>query len=85
MEIEEEMGDWMSNYGSVEPSSPEEKGIGRQLSLADAKCAACGANFHCQNPSLPGLIFVARTLGPGEISCPRVSENLGEISSWSGL
>uniref|UniRef100_A0A914H312 G domain-containing protein n=1 Tax=Globodera rostochiensis TaxID=31243 RepID=A0A914H312_GLORO len=51
MEVEE-IGDWMSNYGTV---AQKEEHICK-MTLADAKCAGCGANFHCVNPSLPGFV-----------------------------
>lgn len=43
-----DLGDWVSNY-SVEGDiniSP----------LTDSKCFGCGANFHCNNSSLPGFV-----------------------------
>ncbi|KAL3087261.1 hypothetical protein niasHT_020524 [Heterodera trifolii] len=50
----EEVGDWLSNYGETVPTEGEANI--RRTTLENAKCAGCGANFHCHNPSLPGFM-----------------------------
>lgn len=50
MEDENDVGDWLSNYGA--------EGDIDIPPLKDANCAGCGANFHCNNSSLPGFVPV---------------------------
>jgi len=46
-----DIGEWASNYGTVEASEEE---LSELRELNDAKCPGCGAQFHCYNQSLPG-------------------------------
>ena len=53
----DDTGDWVSNYGTVETDAKVEGELVDGLMLNDAKCAGCGAQFHCHNASLPGFVL----------------------------
>jgi predicted amino acid racemase len=47
-----DIGEWASNYGTTEATEEE---LAEIKQIKDVKCAGCGAQFHCQNSSLPGF------------------------------